>query len=212
MEEAEEEPTALPPMPSAPTEQSYFSERPNESILSRKRPVQRIEKEEWVPSTPRQRAATGSSDDSTPRATPATTPRARNFSLSEETPKRPGLGSNTTTPTIGSGKKALPLIPGMSQNRDSHVEMLLTQEKNLVMQRRNIERAITDLENVEHASPLEVSFAAVRDAKRKLEERRETLREVKMEEMDIGIRIARARRREDFGDGEGTLWVRRVTG
>ena len=90
--------------------------------------------------------------------------------------------------------------------------MLLTQEKNIVMQRRNIERAITDLENVERASPLEVSFAAVRDAKRKLEERRETLREVKMEEMDIGIRIARARRREDFGEGEGTLWVRRVTG
>jgi hypothetical protein len=59
---------------------------------------------------------------------------------------------------------------------------------------------------------LEVSFAAVRDAKRKLEERRETLREVKLEEMDIGIKIARARRREDFDDGEGSLWVRRVTG
>jgi hypothetical protein len=100
----------------------------------------------------------------------------------------------------------------MSEKQASHVEMLLTQEKNLVMQRHNIERAITDLENVERASPLEVPFAAVRDAKRKLEERRETLREVKMEEMDIGIRIARARRREDFGEGEGTLWVRRVTG
>ena len=80
------------------------------------------------------------------------------------------------------------------------------------MPKDNIERAITDLENVERASPLEVSFAAVRDAKRKLEERRETLREVKLEEMDVGIKIARARRREDFDEGEGALWVRRVTG
>jgi hypothetical protein len=100
----------------------------------------------------------------------------------------------------------------MTDKQDSHVEMLLSQERNIVMQRRNVERAITDLENVERASPLEVSFAAVRDAKRKLEERRETLREVKLEEMDIGIKIARARRREDFDEGEGALWVRRVTG
>lgn len=211
MEELED-PTALPPMPSQ-LDQSYFSDRPNESILSRKRPVQRLDKEEWAPSTPRQRAATNSSNDSTPRATPETTPRARNFSLGEVTPKRSGLASESTTPTTtSSGKKALPLLPFMSEKQASHVEMLLTQEKNIVMQRRNIERAITDLEKVEHASPLEVSFAAVRDAKRKLEERRETLREVKMEETDIGIKIARARRREDFADGEGTLWVRRVTG
>lgn len=213
MEEAEE-PTALPPMPSAQNEKSYFSERPNESILSRKRPVQRSDKEEWTPSTPRQRAATGASDESTPHATPASTPRARTFSLSlsQETPKRAGPISNSSTPTASSGKKALPSIPGMSNKQDSYVEMLLNQEKNIVMQRRNIERAITDLENVERASPLEVSFAAVRDAKRKLEERRETLREVKLEEMDIGIKIARARRREDFDEGEGALWVRRVTG
>lgn len=212
MEETED-PTALPPMPSAPIEKSYFSERPNESILSRKRPVQRLDKEEWRPATPqRQRAATGASDDSTPRATPASTPRAPTFSLSLDTPKRPGPISTCTTPEMRGGKKALPLIPNMSDKEDSYVETLLTQEKNIVMQRRNIERAITDLENVERASPLEVSFAAVRDAKRKLEERRETLREVKLEEMDIGIKIARARRREDFEDGEGSLWVRRVTG
>jgi hypothetical protein len=211
MEEAEE-PTALPPMPSAQIEKSYFSERPNESILSRKRPVQRADKEEWTPATPRQRAATGASDDSTPHATPASTPRARTFNLSQDTPKRADRISDSTTPTANSGKKALPSIPGTSNKQDSHVEMLLNQEKNIVMQRRNIERAITDLENVERASPLEVSFAAVRDAKRKLEERRETLREVKLEEMDIGIKIARARRREDFDEGEGALWVRRVTG
>jgi hypothetical protein len=206
-----EDPTALPPMPSPQLEQSYFRGRPNESILSRKRPVQRLDKEEWAPSTPRQRATTNSSNDSTPRATPATTPRARQFSIGDETLKH----SATNTPsasTHSSGKKVLPLLPFMSEKQASHVETLLTQEKNIVMQRRNIERAIADLEKVERASPLEVPFAAVRDAKRKLEECRETLREVKLEEMDIGIKIARARRREDFGEGEGTLWVRRVTG
>lgn len=90
--------------------------------------------------------------------------------------------------------------------------MLLAQEKNLVMQRRNIGRMITGLETVEHASLLEVSLAAVRDAKRKLEERTETLREVKVVEIDTGIRIARARRCEDSGEGEGTWRVRRVSG
>ena len=219
MEEREDPfPTALPPMPSQHLERSQStSQQPAQSILSRKRPVQRIENQEWAPSTPRQRAATnasgtsGASDDSTPRATP----HARNFSINDETPKKPGRAtSGAATPTqSGSGKKALPLLPFMlSEQEASHIELLLSQERNLVMQRRNIERAITDLEQVEFASPLEVSFATVRDAKRKLEQHRETLQEVKMEEMDVGIKIARARRREDFSEGEGSLWVRRVTG
>jgi hypothetical protein len=219
MEEIEDPfPTALPPMPSQQLERSQpTAQQPAQSILSRKRPVQRIENQEWAPSTPRQRAATGTSatsgasDDSTPRATP----HARNFSINDETPKKPSrTTSGAATPTqSSSGKKALPLLPFMlSEQEASHVEQLLSQERNLVMQRRNIERAITDLEQVEFASPLEVSFATVRDAKRKLEQHRETLQEVKMEEMDVGIKIARARRREDFGEGEGSLWVRRVTG
>jgi len=211
MEEIEDPiPTALPPMPSQQLERSQSTNQHTQSILSRKRPVQRIENQEWAPSTPRQRAATGASDDSTPRATPT----ARNFPINDETPKKPGRASETTTPTqSSSGKKALPRLPfTMSEKEASFVEQLLSQERNLVMQRRNIERAITDLEQVEFASPLEVSFATVRDAKRKLEQHRDTLQEVKMEEMDVGIKIARARRREDFAEGEGSLWVRRVTG
>lgn len=207
-----DDPTALPPMPSPHQEREEPRYEP-ESILSRKRPIQRLDKDDWVPSTPRQRAATGTSDDSTPRATPASTPRARNVSLNDETPRKADSTSRTATPTATiAGKKALPSIPFMTEKQATHLEQLITTEKNLVMQRQNIERAITDLEKVERASPLDVPFAAVRDAKRKLDERRETLREVKMEEMDIGIRIARARRREDFGEGEGSLWVRRVTG
>jgi hypothetical protein len=212
-------PTALPLMPSQRLERSQStSQQPAESILSRKRPVQRLENMEWAPSTPRQRAATGTSatsgasDDSTPRATP----RARNFSVNEDeqTPRKSNNTSGAATPTpSSSGKKALPLLPfTLSEQEASHVEQLLSQERNLVMQRRNIERAINDLEQVEFASPLEVSFATVRDAKRKLQQHRDTLQEVKMEEMDVGIKIARARRREDFAEGEGSLWVRRVTG
>lgn len=207
-----DDPTSPPPMPSPKPEHAKFSDTPTESILSRKRPVRRADAEDYVPSTPRQRAdTTGSSDDSTPRATP----RARVLSFGEQTPTKAPSASNTATPTstaTSSAKKALPLPPFMTSTQASHLELLVTQEKNLTMQRQNIERAISDLEKVERASPLEVPFAAVRDAKRRLDERRETLREVKMEEMDIGIRIARARRKEDFGEGEGTLWVRRVTG
>ena len=213
MEEIEDPfPNALPHMPSQRLERSQsISQQPAESILSRKRPIQRFENMEWAPSTPRQRAATGTS--ATSGASDDSTPRAHNFSINDDeqiAKKTPGAA--TPTPS-SSGKKALPLLPfTLSEQEASHVEQLLSQERNLVMQRRNIERAIADLEQVEFASPLEVSFATVRDAKRKLEQHRDTLQEVKMEEMDVGIKIARARRREDFAEGEGSLWVRRVTG
>jgi len=67
---------------------------------------------------------------------------------------------------------------------------------------------------IETASPLDVSFSTVRDAKKRLAEYRTRLDEVRLEEREIGVAIARARRREEKefgGDGE-TLWVRRVTG
>ncbi|KAM0714427.1 hypothetical protein Q7P37_010214 [Cladosporium fusiforme] len=203
------DPNDIPPVPSPHLEQTTFSDPPAESILSRKRPVQRLDYEDRTPSTPRQRADTATSIDS-----PSSTPRARNFNNANQDPDAtPRKATPTSHPAPNStGKKALPLLPFMSEQQASHLEMLITQEKNLVMQRKNVERSIADLEAIERASPLEVSFAAVRDARRRLDERRETLREIKMEEMDIGIRIARARRKEDFGEGEGTLWVRRVTG
>lgn len=206
------DPNDASPAPSPQLEQQAFSDPPAESILSRKRPVQRLDYEDRRPSTPRRSADLDSSFDSTPRATPASTPRALNFRETDNdaTPRK--LTPTSHLAPNSTGKKALPLLPFMSEQQASHLEMLITQEKNLVMQRQNIERAISDLEKIERASPLDVSFATVRDARRRLEERRETLREVKMEEMDIGIRIARARRKEDFGEGEGTLWVRRVTG
>lgn len=90
----------------------------------------------------------------------------------------------------------------------SHLQELETQEQDKVHQRRNIQRAIADLSKIENASPMDVSFAEMKEAKKKLEELRKTLEEVQLEEREIGIAIARTRRKEG---GEEGLWVRRVT-
>lgn len=76
---------------------------------------------------------------------------------------------------------------------------------------------MAEFTKVETASPLTVPFASVRVAQKRLRDYRERLAEVKLEERDVGVAIARARRREEkegfgvAGLGEG-LWVRRVTG
>jgi len=193
-------PSPVPPIPEQYLQPTQYSTPPMQSILSRKRPVQRLDQETYTPSVPSPRALSAASPNSSRATTPV--PNA----ASTATPTK-----IITTPDPASGAKALPLPPFMNEKQANHLEFLLTQEKNLLLQRRNIEKAIADLEKVEKASPLEVSFATVRDAKRRLEERRAVLSEVKKEEMEMGIKIARARRKEDFGEGEGTLWVRRVT-
>lgn len=184
-------PPSPPPVPLQYLEAPNYGPPPTQSILSRQRPTKKVDKPEWAPP---------------PAPTTTLTPRSL-------TPRVYRIEDHDVSTTPGAdGKKRLPLPPLFTEKSLSHLESLLTQEKNIVMQRRNIERSIIDLERIEKASPLEVSFADVRNAKKKLEERRGVLDEIRKEEMDIGIRIARARRKEDFGDGEGTLWVRRVTG
>jgi hypothetical protein len=76
-----------------------------------------------------------------------------------------------------------------------------------------VQKGIAELEKIEKASPLDVPFATVRDAQKRLEEYRKRLAEVLLEEQDVGIAITRARRKEEEDSGwEGaTLWVRRVT-
>jgi hypothetical protein len=83
----------------------------------------------------------------------------------------------------------------------------------LALQKRNVQKAVSELEKIEKASPMEVPFATVRDAKKRLEYHRKRLAEVQLEERDVGIAITRARRKqeEDNGWEGGTLWVRRVT-
>ncbi|KAF2772869.1 hypothetical protein EJ03DRAFT_254843, partial [Teratosphaeria nubilosa] len=102
--------------------------------------------------------------------------------------------------------KSLP-PPPMPDGPQSHVEKLEAEEQNLKLRRRNAEKAIADLEKVEKASPLEVSFAAVREAKERLKEHRENLADIVRQEREVGISISRARRKEGVDEG---LWVRRV--
>ncbi|EME88763.1 uncharacterized protein MYCFIDRAFT_209893 [Pseudocercospora fijiensis CIRAD86] len=120
------------------------------------------------------------------------------------------MSAETGTPN--SGKKQLPLPPDMVSPISplSHLDSLLREEQDKLHQRRNIEHAIVDLEKIQKASPMEVSFAQVRDANTKLQELRATLEEIKLEEREIGIKVARARRKE--GDEETGLWIRRVAG
>jgi hypothetical protein len=118
-------------------------------------------------------------------------------------------GINPNTPST-TGAKQLPAPPPDANESDSpltHLENLLRTQQDKVHQRTNIERLVASFSAMETASPLDVSFGQLRDAKRKLEELRITLDEVKLEEREIGIAISRARRKE--GEEEG-LWVRRV--
>jgi hypothetical protein len=118
-----------------------------------------------------------------------------------------GINPNASSST---GSKQLPAPPPDTDGSDSpltHLEELLRTQQDKVHQRTNIERLVISLSAMETASPLDVSFGQLRDAKRKLEELRITLDEVKLEEREIGIAISRARRKE--GEEEG-LWVRRV--
>lgn len=113
-----------------------------------------------------------------------------------------------TSPTSDTGTaKKLPAPPDLSPR--THLESLQREEADKVHQRANLQRVISELCKIENASPMEVPFSHVRDAKRRLTELRATLSEIELEQREIGIAISRARRKE--GEDEG-LWVRRVTG
>ncbi|KAF2165672.1 hypothetical protein M409DRAFT_23962 [Zasmidium cellare ATCC 36951] len=189
-------PDSPPPSPPPPVP-SKFKTLPVQSILSRHRPIQRADREIWTP--PPRKTSLQDPATYTPlsaRSKVTITPRAL----------------DTTTPSSSSsGKKQLPPPPDLLTpvSPMSHLETLLASEQDKQHQRMNILKVIDELEKKEKASPLEVSFAELREAKKKLEEYRETLAEVLLEEREIGIAISRARRKE--GEEEG-LWVRRVTG
>ena len=205
-----------PPDSPPPPVPAKFSGPPMQSILSRRRPIQRIEKEEWVP--PPRDSSRGSSRTATPRnaGTPTSAHTARPLPLPKDnTPKTSRSPSTNPSTPLSGGGKALPLPPSLSTGHNlTHLETLLAQERSILLQRKNVEKGILDLEKIEKASPLDVPFATVRDAKKRLADYRARLAEVRLEERDIGIAIARARRRdekENGGDGE-SLWVRRITG
>lgn len=173
-----------PPSPPPPVPTKYKTP-PVRSILSRHRPVQRMDREQWTP--PRKSSLPGTMASS-PRST---TPRLIITSL----------------PTANGPAKKLPPPPNLSPR--THLESLQRQEEDKIHQRKNIQHVIFELSKIQNASPMEVPFSHVRDATRRLVELRATLAEIELEEREIGIAISRARRKE--GEEEG-LWVRRVTG
>jgi hypothetical protein len=200
-------PSPVPPIPSQyaenqqPPPYTTTHGAPVQSVLSRGRPVQRQEKEDWSP-TPRKASAPVSAGGTPVSANGVQHPAFRTQSPASTTP---------TTVTTASGKKALPLPPELRTPTPtvSHLETLRARERDIQLQKRNVLKSIAELEKIEKAGPLQVSFSELREAKKKMEEQRRRLDEVQAEEMEVGIAISRARRKE--GEEEG-LWVRRVTG
>ncbi|CAK1360314.1 hypothetical protein CB0940_06379 [Cercospora beticola] len=195
-------PESPPPSPPPAQIPAKYKVPPVQSILSRHRPVQRQqEREEWKPQS-RKASAT---DPDTPVIARLKTDGITNNQHQQRF---------TTDETPGSASKTLPPLPpdmSTSNTPKTHLEGLLAKEEEIIFQRKNIEKAIVENAKIESASPLDVTFSEVRAAKKELESLRARLEEIKLEERDMGIAIARARRKGGFDDGEG-LWVRRVTG
>jgi len=209
-------PASPPPGPPPPIPEHYNAPSryqpprgpPVQSILSRRRPVQRMEQEEWAP--PLRKSSTAL----TPRsATPNSTTTQKHIHPALRTHSPVGA-SMTKRSASSPATKQLPPPPELTTmtTQLSHLESLLVREKDLMHQRKNVERVIAELVKVEKASPLEVPYTTVRDAKEKLKEYRRRLEEVLLEERDVGIAITRARRKEGEEEGTTGLWVRRVTG
>ncbi|KAK3109700.1 hypothetical protein LTR53_016764 [Teratosphaeriaceae sp. CCFEE 6253] len=225
----------------APPEAQQRPRAPNyELILSRQRPVQRQEKQDWGTPPPRTSSATpGPTRSATHTGTAAagvgvvtTAPNAVGVhpALRRPSPLLPSTTPSTHTSTSTStstdlATKALPpppashpppTAPGTTPEPPTHLATLLATEHDLHHQHTAIARAIADLESVLRASPLDVGWSTIKTTEVKLGVMRERLEEVVLREREVGIGIARLRRREEAregggGGGEG-LWVRRVTG
>ncbi|WPH01950.1 Hypothetical protein R9X50_00480400 [Acrodontium crateriforme] len=229
---------------------------PVQSILSRRRPVQRLGKEEWDPparirtdggrsftsplSAPQSKDASGKPQTPNFSRRPSTAVDGNSYGTLDRTISNPMTrpstsSSNPSTP--GSTSKELPPPPSLQppnsansvannnasifsdgpftlskfNSQPTHLETLLVQEHDILHQRRNTEKLIAQLDSLAHSSPLDVPFAAVRETNEQLKTHRRRLEQILLEEREIGVKIARARRKEDEGLGGG-LWVRRVMG
>ncbi|KAF4553744.1 Hypothetical protein D9617_6g094760 [Elsinoe fawcettii] len=151
---------------------------------------------------------------------PPSPPRAPVPPLDRQAWRNVGVTSNTnkppTPPPHGdektSSKKMLPPAPTVSKAM-THIEGLLAQEEELAMRRRNTLKIIKELQQIDSASPLDVDWKTVKANKKNLEERQTQLADLEREQHEIGLAIARARRKAEREEGiESGLWVRKVTG
>lgn len=125
---------------------------------------------------------------------------------------QPAVAELEGTP-VSLPEKALPLPPDMSRG-GSPIEVLQYQRDDLGVQHANLQKVITELQKLEHASPLEVDVKSRRRNREKLAEFTEKLEEVQREEHCVGMALARAIRRAERAEGgeSSGLWLRRVTG
>jgi len=95
----------------------------------------------------------------------------------------------------------------------THVDKLTATRDNLAVQRKNIEKVIVQLQQIDRASPLEVGWKTRKENQLRLGEYKALLEEVEREEHDVGRCLARTRRKAEREEGiDSGLWVRRVTG
>ena len=145
-------------------------------------------------------------------------PVTRETLLVAQTPA-PSVSDNTGRPKSGgSGSqksvtdKALPLPPNMGKE-GTHVDALQAKSDELDRQVFNTQRVIAEMEKLERASPLEVSEKMRRENRKKLDQVRARLEEVRRERHEVGMALARARSRAQDEEGYASpLWLRRVTG
>jgi len=119
---------------------------------------------------------------------------------------------NTPVQAPDSKRKALPKSPP-EQQAVSRVASLEAKLDNLRRRRGNLQTVIHELTHVVQPSSIAYDMASRQEIKRTVEGLNKELAEVIKDEHETGIKLHRAKKREDeFGQYEPTsIWVRRVT-
>ncbi|KAF2135330.1 uncharacterized protein K452DRAFT_29715 [Aplosporella prunicola CBS 121167] len=190
--------------------------QPQPQPLSQSQPHQRLHHQPQRSFTDRAPAAASIMDRGRGATTPTgpARPPLPTRSMTEHLPARTSSKPGTpSTPT--SANKALPLPPSLDNPATDHVTKLSLQLDALSTQRNNITRLIQSLTDTETANnPLVTDLATRRAQEARVKSLEAELAEVGRQEHDVGMKLHRARKREEregAGVGFGTLWVRRVT-
>ncbi|KAK5109316.1 hypothetical protein LTR16_005827 [Cryomyces antarcticus] len=116
--------------------------------------------------------------------------------------------ASTATPTPTSATKTLPLAPPQLHSTDP-ISALEAHLADLAHRKTNLHRIVANLQALQPRNPIVQDIAARRATERQIEAHRAELADLEREVHEVGLRLVRARGRE--GEGEASLWVRRVT-
>jgi hypothetical protein len=122
------------------------------------------------------------------------------------------LAPSTFSSSSQSGK-SLPKTPQELSSPDL-IASLQAQQADLSLQRRNIQRLITDLEKPEAKNPLHNSFKVIREREKQLAGLKVELDDVTRKDHELGMRLHRAWKRKERDDPNtpgSVFWVRRAT-